>query len=83
MTVGINAFIGAWSSFTIPYILLNDLSTQPAAVLVYGMFGEHGQVNYGCLAAYCVLYMLPVIVLYSFAQNYMSKGFAMSGANKG
>ena len=81
-TVTIYTFINAWSSFTVPYILLNHVDTLPASVLVYAMFGEHGQVNYGHLAAYCTLYMLPVLVLYTGAQNYMSKGFSMSGASK-
>lgn len=83
ITVGVFQFISVWSNFIIPYILLSTKETYTASVLIYSLFGEHNEVSYGVLAAYSVLYMLPVVVLYTLAQNYMSKGFTMSGANKG
>ena len=42
-----------------------------------------GLIDYGNLAAYSVLYMVPCVVLYAFAQKYMSQGFALGGADKG
>lgn len=83
ITVGINSFISSWSNFILPYILLNNIDTLPAAVVLYNLFGDAGEVNYGYLAAYSILYMAPVVGLYTFSQNWMSKGFSMGGANKG
>lgn len=40
-------------------------------------------VSYGNLAAFSMLYSLPSIFLYVLAQKFMSKGFTLSGANKG
>jgi len=81
--VFIYTFSGAWGNFFIPYILLSTDDKYPAAVILYQYFGNHGSVAYGALAAYSVIYALPSILLYIFSQSYMSKGFTMSGADKG
>jgi len=84
ITVGVYRFIGVWSNFIIPYILLTRPDSMPASVLIYTLFGgSRGEVTYGVLAAFSIMYMAPVVILNSLAQNYMSKGFTMSGANKG
>ena len=81
--VFIYTFSGSWGNFFIPYILLSSADKQPASVILYQYFGQHGAIAYGPLAAYSVLYALPSILLYIFSQNYMSKGFTMGGADKG
>ena len=81
--VFIYTFSGSWGNFFIPYILLSSADKQPAAVLLYQFFGQHGSISYGPLAAFSVIYALPSIILYILSQNYMSKGFTMSGAAKG
>lgn len=82
-TVAMFTFVGSWGNFFVPLILLQSTDKIPAAVNIYRFFGEHGAVIYGQLAAYSIVYMMPVFVLYFFSQNYMSKGFSMSGAAKG
>lgn len=82
-TVSIFVFIGSWGNFFVPYILLQTPEKLPASVTIYQFFGQYGYAAYGQLAAYSVLYMLPTFILYYFAQNHMSKGFTMGGANKG
>ncbi len=82
-TVTIFTFLGSWGNFFVPFILLQSTEKLPASVNIYRFFGERGTVVYGQLAAYSLLYMMPVFVLYFFSQNHMSKGFAMSGAAKG
>lgn len=81
--VFIYTFSGSWGNFFIPYILISSAEKQPAAVLLYQFFGQHGSISYGPLAAFSVIYALPSILLYILSQNYMSKGFTMSGAAKG
>lgn len=81
--VFIYTFSGSWGNFFIPYILLSSADKQPASVLLYQFFGQHGAISYGPLAAFSVIYALPSILLYILSQNYMSKGFTMSGAAKG
>lgn len=81
--VFIYTFSGSWGNFFIPYILLTAAEKQPAAVLLYQFFGQHGSISYGPLAAFSVIYALPSILLYVLSQRHMSKGFNMSGAEKG
>ncbi|MCC8083478.1 MAG: hypothetical protein LIP15_04515 [Clostridium sp.] len=50
---------------------------------LYQFFGQYGLIDYGPLAAYSIIYTLPSILLYILSQNYMSKGFSLSGAAKG
>lgn len=82
-TVAMFTFIGSWGNFFVPLILLQSTENLPASVNIYRFFGDRGMVVYGQLAAYSIVYMMPVFVLYFFSQNYMSKGFSMGGASKG
>ncbi len=82
-TVIIYVFTGVWGNFFVPFILLQSASKQTASVRIYQYFQGAGFIEYGNLAAYSVIYMIPCVVLYALAQKYMSKGFAMGGADKG
>lgn len=82
-TVCIFTFMGSWGNFFVPFILLQSNEKVTAAVNLYRFFGERGNVMYNQLAAYSVIYMMPVFVLYFFSQNYMSRGFSMGGGTKG
>lgn len=82
-TVGIFTFTGSWGNFFVPYILIQSPDKMPASVSIFQFFGNFGMVNYGRLAAFSVLYTVPVVVLYAISQTYMSKGFSMGGATKG
>jgi multiple sugar transport system permease protein len=63
-------------------MLLTSADKLPASVTIFQFFGDFGLVNYGRLAAFSVLYTLPVIILYALSQRFMSKGFSMGGAVK-
>lgn len=82
-TVLIYVFTGVWGNFFVPFILLQSKEKFPASVRIYQYFSIGGLVDYGKLAAYSVIYMIPCVVLYAFAQKYMSQGFALGGADKG
>lgn len=83
LTVLIYVFSGVWGNFFTPFILLQSPSKYPASVRIYQYFQNIGFIEYGNLAAYSVIYMIPCVVLYAFAQKYMSQGFALNGADKG
>ena len=82
-TVLIYVFTGVWGNFFVPFILLQSPDKFPAAIRIYQFFQTGGLIDYGNLVAYSVLYMVPCVVLYAFAQKYMSQGFALGGADKG
>lgn len=82
-TVFIYTFSRSWGNFFVPFILLSSADKMPASVQLYQFFGQYGLIDYGPLAAYSIIYTLPSIILYILSQNYMSKGFNLSGAAKG
>jgi multiple sugar transport system permease protein len=76
-------FALTWGNFFVPFILLIDPGKQPASVAIYQYFGLHGMASYGLLAAFSILYSLPVVLLYAVAQRTLGNAFAMQGAVKG
>jgi len=60
------AFVNIWGSFLIPFILLRSSDKMPASVAIYSFYSEAGTPIVTLLAAYALLYSLPVIVLYLF-----------------
>ncbi|OFK58144.1 sugar ABC transporter permease [Globicatella sp. HMSC072A10] len=82
-TVLIFTYTGSWGNFFVPYILIQSPEKMPASVTIFQFFGNYGLVDYGRLAAFSVVYSLPVVILYSISQKFMSKGFSFGGASKG
>lgn len=81
--VFIFVFTGAWGNFFVPFVLLFNELKQPAAVAIYNFFGMYGSIAYGQLAAFSILYSLPVLILYVLVQRFSGGSFALAGAVKG
>lgn len=81
--VAIFTFIRLWGEFFIPFMLLLSPDLQPASVTIFTFFGQYGGVNYGQLAAFSVLYSLPVVALYILLSRKLGGAFAFGGALKG
>ncbi|QBD77440.1 carbohydrate ABC transporter permease [Ktedonosporobacter rubrisoli] len=79
--VGVWSFIGAWANFFIPLIILQSQDLFPASIHIYNFFGSYGEVDYGQLTAYAILYALPCVILYTLVSRFFVKG--MSGGLKG
>jgi multiple sugar transport system permease protein len=76
-------FALTWGNFFVPFILLVDPAKQPASVVIFQYFGLHGTASYGLLAAFSILYSMPVVILYTVVQRILGNAFALSGAVKG
>ncbi|RED85220.1 MULTISPECIES: carbohydrate ABC transporter permease [Cohnella] len=92
-SIGLFYFVGHWNSFFIPMIYLNDQTMHPLQVVLRGMliFSEGNTaslVDAAALApqalknATIVLSMIPVLMIYPFAQKYFAKGVTL-GSEKG
>ncbi|GAA0324774.1 carbohydrate ABC transporter permease [Kineococcus aurantiacus] len=81
--VTIFTFIGMWGNFFIPFVLLLSPDRLPASVSIFTFFGQYGSVQWGQLAAYSVLYTLPVVVLYVLLSRRLGGAFNFGGALKG
>jgi multiple sugar transport system permease protein len=81
--VTIFTFIGMWGNFFVPFMLLLSPERLPASVSIFTFFSQYGEVNYGQLAAYSLIYTLPVLLLYLLLSKRLGGAFALGGAIKG
>lgn len=81
VATGAYAFINAWNVYVYATAFITDrkMYTLPLGLNVFQ--GEFGT-DYGCLAAGCVVALIPVLVIFAFIQKHMSGG-ATAGAVKG
>lgn len=77
------SFINAWSAFAIPLVLNSNPRDTPGAIAIYQFLTEQGVVQWGGLAAYSMLFALPVLAVYFVAAKHVSGAFVQSGGLKG
>jgi multiple sugar transport system permease protein len=83
LVTAILTFINSWGAFLIPLVLDANPSDTPGAVGIYQFMSANGQVQFGQLAAYSVLFSVPVIILYLISSRWLSGGFSFAGGVKG
>jgi len=77
-TLTIFNFVGAWNSFLWPLIVATDekMYTLPVAIsVVQGQYGE--KIALQMSGSFIVI--IPIIIVFFFAQKYIIKGLSMSG----
>ncbi|HEY3871905.1 MAG TPA: carbohydrate ABC transporter permease [Actinocrinis sp.] len=83
VVVFIFTFVLEWGNFFVPFILLLSPNKQPASVTIYTFFSQYGQVAYGQLAAFSILYTAPVVLMYGVLSKFLGGAFNLTGAVKG
>jgi multiple sugar transport system permease protein len=83
VVVFIFTFVMQWGNFFVPFILLLTPDKQPASVTIYTFFSQYGEVAYGQLAAFSIIYTAPVIALYGVLTRFLGGAFNLTGAVKG
>ncbi|MCB8882075.1 carbohydrate ABC transporter permease [Acidisoma cellulosilytica] len=78
-SAAIFGFVNAWGSFLLPVVLISDVDQQTAPERLYG-FMSSTSVNYGGIAAYSIIYSLPVVLLYVLMSRHFKAGFVLGGA---
>ena len=92
-TVGLFFFMGHWNNYIPPLIYLKNASKYPLQIVLREMLVKGDNVNYNLAIpdnltpesmknATIVVSMIPVMIVYPFAQKYFVKGM-MIGAVKG
>lgn len=76
--VGIFAAVAAWNEFLLPLLYLHEQSKYPLAVGLAFFTGEH-DVSYNLLMAATTLVVLPVVVVFLFAQRFFIEGVTVGG----
>ena len=62
--VTIWGMVQVWGNFLVPFLLLRDPSTQPAAVLMYTFYTEAGQADLRLISAFSLIFVVPVLAVY-------------------
>ena len=77
-TVGLFTFLGTWNDYLGPLIYLNDPAQYTLSLGLAQFQGEHN-VLWGPLMAVSVVMIVPVLIVYLFAQRYFVDGIAAGG----
>jgi multiple sugar transport system permease protein len=75
-------FVNAWGSFVVPLILISPTNQQPAPIAIY-TFLTLPKAQFGNIAAYSLLFCVPVFVLYAVSSRLFREGFVLGGGVKG
>ena len=78
VTLGMFTFVGNWNNFVVPLIYLNteELFTLP---LIINSFRSAYAVDWGLLMAGSTVAVLPLLLIYLFAQRSFIEGIAATG----
>lgn len=75
-------FVNAWGSFIVPLILISSNSQQPAPIAIYTLL-TLPKTQFGSMAAYSLVFCVPVFVLYAASARLFREGFLLGGGIKG
>jgi multiple sugar transport system permease protein len=73
-SLAILSFADCWAMVEQPMIFLRDSSMEPLSVMLYRI----GQGNMGLIFAASVFYMLPVVWIFLYGQEYFERGIKLS-----
>jgi multiple sugar transport system permease protein len=79
MVVALFTFMGSWNDFLGPLIYLVDQNTFTLSLGLSAYQTQHGGTPWNLLMAATLLVILPVIVVFFFAQKVFIQGIATSG----
>lgn len=82
VSVGILEAMWLWNDYLLPTLVLDIKKYRTIPMLIQYFRGSFGKVEMGPMMASIVLTVLPIVVVYIFAQKYIIKGMT-SGAVKG
>ena len=82
ISVGILELMWVWNDYLLPYLVLDSNTYRTIPIHVQYLKGSYGTVDLGATMAVIMLSIIPIIVVYMFAQKHIIKGGA-AGAVKG
>jgi inositol-phosphate transport system permease protein len=73
LALGLLAFVSGWNEFLLPFVFMPSGSQATLSRLVQSLLGEGRFVDYGMVTAVGLYYVLPVLLLFLFAQDQLMK----------
>lgn len=77
-TLGISTFMEAWNDYLWPLVMLSDKNKMTLTLALNSLNGQYGT-EYNVLMAGSLLSMIPIIIVYIFAQTKMKRGITLGG----
>jgi len=78
--IAVWAMVNIWGDFLTPFILLRSADLYPAAVVIYNFYDDEGAPDLNLIAAFGLLYSIPVVLMYLFVNA--RYGFRFHGGIK-
>ena len=82
VSVGILEIMWIFNDYLLPYLVLDRTKYMTIPIHIQFLQGSYGRVDYGATMALIMLCLLPIVIIYIFAQKHIIKG-VLSGAVKG
>ncbi|HZO33021.1 MAG TPA: carbohydrate ABC transporter permease [Chloroflexota bacterium] len=73
LALGLLAFVSGWNEFLLPFVFMPSGSQATLSLLVRSLLGEGRFVDYGVLTAVGLYYVLPILILFLFAQEQLMR----------
>ena len=80
--ISVLSFSAAWADFLLPLILLNSEENYTISIGIFTAFGFFEEINYSMLATMCIIYMLPILIVYFMLSSSFSEGFGSIGTTE-
>lgn len=77
-TVGIFSFINAWNDFMGPLLYLENPRLKTISLSLQNYIGQHTN-QWNLMMTYALMAIIPIIILYFFAQKFFTSGSNFSG----
>ncbi len=77
-TVGVFTFLGNWSDFLGPLIYINRAKDYTLTLGLYAFVNEHS-VDWHLMMAASMVFVIPVIIIFFFAQKQFIEGITLTG----
>jgi len=77
-TLVVITFMGCWNDFLWPLIVLTDRSKMTLPVGLSLLQGQYMS-RYNMLMAGALISMMPILIIYAFAQKYFEEGLSVGG----
>jgi multiple sugar transport system permease protein len=78
VSLAVITFMGVWNDYFWPLIILSDTHKMTLPLALAQLNGQYGT-KYDILMAGSLISMLPIIVLYMFAQRWFKSGLQLGG----
>ena len=73
LALGLLAFVSGWNEFLLMFVFMPSGSQATLSLLVRALLGEGRFVDYGVLTAVGLYYVLPIMLLFLFAQDQLMR----------